>query len=178
MDDDLEVVRRVLAGDRESFRELVHRYEQPLFAFVRNLTTDGHDWEDIVQDVFLAAYSRLHSFDPRRAALSTWLFTIARNKALNAVAKKRPLTGLPELDTADTRAGAADAADEELFGRLDAALASLPTEQKAAFVLAEIQEVPLAEVARIERVKLGTIKSRVSRAKEKLRAFFCQTAGK
>ena len=177
MDDDLKVVRRVVAGDRESFRTIVHRYEGPLFSLIRNLTSDAHDWEDIAQETFLAAYTHLRSFDSRRAAFSTWLFTIARNKCLNARKKRRPQTGLRQPESADTRAAGADAEEEEWFRRLDAALASLPPEQKTAFVLAEIQELPLAEVARIERVKLGTVKSRLNRAKEKLRAFFRQTAG-
>ncbi len=177
MGDDLEAIRRVRAGDRESFRVLVRRYEGPLCSLIRNLTGDSHDWEDIAQDAFLTAYTRLGSFDPRRGAFSTWLFTIARNKCLNARKKKRPLTGQGEPEQVDPRTPDVDAAGEELYRRLDTALGSLPPEQKAAFVLAELHELPLEEVARIERVKLGTVKSRLSRAKEKLRAFLNQTAG-
>jgi RNA polymerase sigma-70 factor (ECF subfamily) len=172
MNDDGEVVRRVLAGDRESFRILVDRYQGRLCCLIRNLTTDAHDWEDIAQDAFLAAYVHLRSFDPERASFSTWLFTIARNKSVNAWKKRRPVTGESGPEHADLRTPEAEAVGAELYRQLDAGLASLPIEQKAAFVLAEIQELPLDEIARIEGVKLGTIKSRLSRAKEKLRAFF------
>jgi RNA polymerase sigma-70 factor (ECF subfamily) len=172
MNDDVEVVRRVLAGDRESFRILVHRYQGRLWCLIRNLTTDAQEWEDIAQDAFLAAYAHLRSFDPERASFSTWLFTIARNKCVDAWKKRRPVTGESGPEQADSRTPEVEAAGEELYRRLDAGLASLPIEQRTAFVLAEIQELPLDEIARIEGVKLGTVKSRLSRAKEKLRAFF------
>ena len=80
-------------------------------------------------------------------------------------------------EPADVRTPELEAAEAELFRQLDAGLASLPPEQRSAFVLAEIHEVPLQEIAQIEGVRLGTVKSRLSRAKEKLRSFFRHAAG-
>src|SRR5215213_6127279 len=80
MNDDLDAIRRVLAGDVESFRRLVERYERPLLTLVRRLTPSHTDHEGVAQEVFLAAFRGLASFDRERAAFSTWLFTIARNR--------------------------------------------------------------------------------------------------
>src|SRR5262249_16336034 len=86
VNEDLEGIRRTLAGDTEAFRLLVVRYQRPLFGFIRNLV-GGTESEDVAQDVFLAAFANLASFDPARATFSTWLFTIARNRCLAALKK-------------------------------------------------------------------------------------------
>jgi RNA polymerase sigma-70 factor, ECF subfamily len=176
MTDDQEVIDRVLAGDTEHFRILVVRYQGPLFGLVRNLIPDRGECEDIVQEVFLSAYTHLRSYNPRRSAFSTWLFTIARNKCVNALRKRRPrvVEDLPEAT--DHRSPDATMAEAELFRQLDVALATLPIEQKTAFVLAEIQGLSLGEISRIEGVNLGTVKSRVSRARGKLRSIFQRPA--
>jgi len=175
MSDDLQAIQRVLAGDVESFGDLVRRYQKPVFGLVRNLIPDAGDAEDIAQDVFLAAYTHLGAFDPRRAAFATWLFTIARNRCLAALKKRRPRPVRDVPEAVDRRTPDADAAAGELWRRLDAALAELPLEQKTAFVLAEIQGLSHEEVARIEGVRIGTVKSRLSRAREKLRSLLRRT---
>ena len=176
MGDDLAVIRRILDGDMDAFRVLVERYQGPLRCFIGNLVADTHEGEDLAQDVFLAAYRNLASYDPGRAAFATWLLTIARNRCLNALAKRRPIL-LDELpDRVEVRPPDAELSAAEWFGLLDRALDALPFEQKTVFVLAEIQGLSLAEIAAIEGVKPGTIKSRLSRARDKLRSFFQRTA--
>lgn len=171
-DDDQHVIGRVLGGDTEAFRLLVERHGGQLLAFIRDLVPRSGEWEDVAQEVFLAAYVHLGSYDPRRAAFATWLLTIARHKCLNVLKRHRPLVPGELPEQADPRTPDAAAADAELYRRLDDALAGLPVEQRTAFVLAEIQGLSLEEVARVEGVPLGTVKSRLCRAREKLRRSF------
>jgi RNA polymerase sigma-70 factor (ECF subfamily) len=171
MTDDHDVIRRVLGGDVESFRLLVEKYEGPLFCFIRNLIADAHDAEDVAQEVFLAVYASLGAYDPDRAAFSTWLFTIARNKCRNSRKKRRPLITNELPEGAEVRTPDAELAEAEWFRQLDGALTALPFEQQTAFVLAEIQGLSLEEISTIEGVPLGTVKSRISRAREKLRSL-------
>lgn len=177
MTQDTEVIRRVLQGDVESFRGLVERYERPVMRMIRNVTGDTESCEDIAQDVFVAAYRKLSSFDPACSNFSTWLFTIARNKSINASRKKRPrlMSELPESTNLHNPAD--EFAKEEFFARLDGALQALPSAQRRAFVLAEFENLPYAEIALIEGARTGTIKSRINRAKKKLRSVLEDFAG-
>jgi RNA polymerase sigma-70 factor (ECF subfamily) len=168
--DDRQLVRRVLAGQIEDFRALVERHQQSVFRFAWRFLGNRAAAEDVTQDVFLAAFANLSGYDSSRAAFSTWLFTMARNRCLNVLQQRRPL---PLDDLASI--GGATLADpivgQELSEQLDRALAALPAEQRSAFVLAEIEELPYAEIARIEQTSLGTVKSRIHRAKERLQSL-------
>ncbi len=172
-----QIVDQVLSGKTSEFRTLVEQYQQPVFRFARNLIGDQHDAEDITQDVFLAAYDHLASYNARRASFLTWLFTIARNRCVNHLKRKRPLIDGETI--ANTHASAINdpATRNEFWGRLDEALDALPIEQKTAFVLAEIEGLPYADIAQIEQTTLGTVKSRIHRAKHRLRSCLAPTLG-
>jgi RNA polymerase sigma-70 factor (ECF subfamily) len=154
----------------------VERYQRPLLTLSRNLTPPDTDHEGIAQDVFLAAFRRLAWFDPKRAAFSTWLFTIARNRCRNELARRRPVVGAELPDVVDLRTPDRAASEAELFRRLDAALDALPFEQRSAFVLTQMQGLSYEEVGRIEGVGVGTVKSRIARAREKLVCLFRHAA--
>ena len=170
MTEELRIIQRVISGDRDSFRLLVERYQEPVVRMIRNITNDDCMCEDIGQDVFFTAYKKLGAFDPARSDFSTWLFTIARNKSLNLLKKKRPisLSRLPEK--ADGHNPGDELTQKEFFAELDKGLQTLPPKQKTAFVLAEFEELPYEQIAQIEGVGIGTIKSRINRAKKKLAA--------
>ena len=164
------VIRRVLEGDIESFRFIVERYERPVVRMIRNITDSTDSSEDIAQDVFFTAYRKLASFDPARSNFSTWLFTIARNKSINALRKKRALSISELPEKINPRTPSDVIAEKELFGRLDKELRTLPSKQKRALVLAEFEKLSYEEIAQIEGTRAGTIKSRINRAKNKLRS--------
>jgi RNA polymerase sigma-70 factor (ECF subfamily) len=163
-----DVIRRVLQGDGESFRLLVERYAGPVARMVRNVTGDDRACEDLAQEVFLTAFEKLGAFDPRRSRFSTWLFTIARNKSVNAARKKKPIyvADPPERTGQDTPEDIV--ARDEFLAALDRELLALPLEQRTTFVLAEFEHLPYEQIAQIEGVRLGTVKSRISRARDKL----------
>ena len=166
--DEREVIQRVLEGDTESFRVLAERYAGPVTRMVRSITGDDQTGEDLAQEVFLTAYEKLGTFDPDRSRFSTWLFTIARNKSVNAAAKKKPIymADPPERTSPDLPEDVA--ARDEFLAALDRELLALPLEQRTAFVLAEFEHLPYEQIAQIEGVRLGTVKSRISRAKDRL----------
>src|SRR3954465_4336009 len=101
MNEDLDAIQRVLADDVESFRHLVERYQRPLLTLVRNLTPPDTDHEGVAQEGFLAAFRHLASSDPKGSAFSTWLFTIARNRCRNELARRQPVAGAELPDVVD-----------------------------------------------------------------------------
>ena len=170
MTSEVELIRQILKGDIESFSLVVERYQKPVVRMIKNITDVRESCEDIAQDVFFTAYKKLASFDPARSSFSTWLFTIARNKSLNALKKKRTLAMRELPEKADSRNPSDVLARKEFFTELDRILQALPFKQKTAFVLAEFEKLPYEQIAQIEGVRIGTIKSRISRAKKKLRS--------
>jgi RNA polymerase sigma-70 factor (ECF subfamily) len=175
MTDEPHIIQRVLDGDTESFRLLVEHYERPVASMIRNVTGDAQSCEDLAQDVFLAAFAQLKTFDPARSRFSTWLLTIARNKSINMLKKKRPRVSAEPSEPVDCTGPLENVTRREAFARLDKALLSLPGRQRRALTLVEFEGLSYEEAAVIEGTRTGTIKSRVSRARaqlaERLRAY-------
>lgn len=178
--DDAFIVEKVVRGDREAFRLIVLRHQRPLFRFLTFLAVDAAAVEDIAQQTFLQAYRALGSFDPARAKFATWLFTIAKRLASHEQRRAHhhheALSQAPALE-ADARAedGSAGPSPSDLAiaaeraRRLHAALAELPAGVRSTFVLSQVRELSLNEVAEIEGCALGTVKSRIHRARQMLR---------
>ena len=167
--DDAEAVRRVLAGEREAFRPLVNRHQAAVCATIRALIPNGVDWEDVAQEVFLAAFRNLAAFDSRKGPLRTWLLAIARNQCRDVLRKSMAAQLPPVVEPVDNRTPPEIVSEGEWFARLDAGLATLPEEQRVVFVLVELQGVSYQSAAEIAGLNIGTVKSRLSRAKASLR---------
>jgi RNA polymerase sigma-70 factor, ECF subfamily len=166
--EEAKIIGHVQAGRTEDFTYLVHRYESGLFRVVGNLV-DSAQVEDIVQETFIAAFTHICRFDPERGSFCTWIYRIARNMALNARKKKREQPLPEDFVIADERTPADDAQKNEVFRRLDQALEELRFQDRVIFVLAELEGLSYEEIARIEGVRLGTVKSRLARTRAKLR---------
>ncbi len=165
-----QIIRRVLCGEREAFQGIVERYQGPVLRLLRHLIGHEQRSEDIAQDVFMTVFTQLKSFDSTRSRFSTWLFTIARNNAINAVRKKRPVYVAAVPEEAHECNPVDASMEREMFEQLDRELHRLPARQRRALIWAEFEQLPYEEIARIEGVRLGTIKSRINRARVKLRA--------
>jgi len=168
MTEETKIIKKVLEGDIESFRLIVEMYEMPVVRMIRNLINNREFCEDIAQDVFFTAYRKLASFDTARSNFSTWLFTIARNKSINTLKKKRPVSMSELPQNRDMHNPSDGLAEREFFDVLDSKLESLPAAQKRAFVFSVFENLSYDEIAQIEGVRTGTIKSRINRAKKKL----------
>jgi RNA polymerase sigma-70 factor (ECF subfamily) len=167
------VLRRCRAQDPMAFRAFVVRYERMVFALLSRMLGRGPEVEDLAQETFVRAYRAFPDFDPDGPAkVSTWLLTIATRLALDW-RKKRRLDSEP-LD--DSVPAASRSTPEltlerrELGEAIAAAAAALPDDQRAALVLSEMHGLSIAEIADALDVPENTAKTRLYRAREKMRA--------
>ena len=168
MTQETKIIHQVLEGDIESFRFIVETYKRPIVRMISNLINNRECCEDIAQEVFFTAYRKIATFDPARGNFSAWLFTIARNKCINAMRKKKAFSMSELPHNCDENNPADELIERELFNKLDAGLEALPAAQKRAFVFAVFENLTYEEIAQIEAVRIGTIKSRINRARKNL----------
>ena len=168
------VLRRCRAQDPMAFRAFVVRYERMVFALLSRMLGQGGEVEDLAQETFVRAYRAFPGFDlDGPAKVSTWLLTIATRLALDSK-KKRRLDSEP-LDDQDVPAAARSTPEltlerRELGQAIAEAAAALPDDQRAALVLAEMHGLSIAEIAEALDVPENTAKTRLFRAREKMRA--------
>jgi RNA polymerase sigma-70 factor (ECF subfamily) len=163
-------LRRAQRGDQRAWRELIDRYQQPVHALIWRLLAGRarHRVEDLAQETFVRVLRALPKFEPGGpATLTTWILTIATRAALNEL--RRPEAA--ELEREPIGDARADAGAER--ARLGAAIAegvaALPDTQRAVLVLREYHDLDYAEIADVLELDVGTVKSRLSRARAALR---------
>lgn len=169
-------LRRAIAGSEEASRALVVQYERRVFALVsRMLAGRGRATiEDVAQETFLHVFRQLPKFDRAGAArLSTWILTIAARRSIDELRRQRPAL-VPEIERVGESRADERVVRRELVGAIEAALRELSPELRAAFLLREYHGLEYGEIARALGIDLGTVKSRLSRARAALRATLAE----
>jgi RNA polymerase sigma-70 factor (ECF subfamily) len=168
---DAETLALCKAGDAAAFARFVRHYERPVFSLLARVMGPRADLEDLAQEAFLRAFQALPRFDVGGpATVTTWLLTIATRLALNDRRRPRSLFApLGSADTADASTPEHARAAAELARAIERAAATLPIDQRAAFVLAEFHDLTMADIARALAIPENTAKTRVFRAREKMR---------
>jgi RNA polymerase sigma factor (sigma-70 family) len=162
-------------GDERAGVAFVRRYQRRVYGLAVSMVGDPVLAQDIAQEAFLRAWRHALVFDRRRASVSTWMLTITRNLAVDALRLRRPVAMDPtDVMWANLVSGAAapeeQAESKDVRARISKALATLPSEQSRALVLAAVYGYTAAEVSEVESIPLGTAKTRIRRGLLKLRA--------
>lgn len=177
---DEELVRSVLAGDRERFGELVERYQGRLVNYLYRLVRNLDEAHDLAQEVFVRVYQALDRFDPQYR-FSTWLFRVAQNAAIDLIRKRRfrlvPLSrpdeegdGTYEVELEADDPGALVAIEsEERDEQVRRAIDGLPWEYRELILLRHYGELAYDEIAQAKGMPLGTVKNKLFRARQMLK---------
>ena len=172
--DDIDLIKRFEGGSRSAFEELVHKYQGKIYNLCCYMLHDSDDAKDAAQETFLKAYTGLKTFRAN-CALYSWLYRIAVNTCLDRKRKSRDTSDSAEDSPAVEDLPSSGPSAERLYqsketGRaIQAALQKLPGALRAAIVLREIEGLSYEEIADTLDTSVGTVKSRISRAREELR---------
>jgi RNA polymerase sigma-70 factor (ECF subfamily) len=170
--DESDLIKQIKKGDPSAFEAIVRKYEDKIYNLCRYMLRDPEDAQDAAQDVFLKAYRALKDFRPD-SSLYPWIYRIAvttcidyRRKSRRERSRSEPLNEvLPSAEPFPESLYAS----KEITEALDLALQKLPEKLRGAIVLREIEELSYEEIAQVLHTSPGTVKSRISRAREQLR---------
>lgn len=170
--DENRLIRQFKAGDSSTFEPIVKTYQDRIYNLCRYFLGNSQDAEDAAQDVFIKAFRHLNYFKPE-ASLYTWLYRIGVNTCLDHKRKLRPeplknesqVEGLASTEPSPER----NYQSKEIGQAIQSALEHLSKNSRAIIVLKEIEGLPYEEIAEVLNTSIGTIKSRLSRAREELR---------
>lgn len=154
-----------LRGAREAYTKIYQRYRDRVYAYALRVLTNEQDAEDLFQEVFYRVYTRADSFTEERS-LSGWIFTIAHNLCLNKIRDRKPQDSIDDFDLAippEVEIG------EEWQEVIANAMAALPAEYREIIILREYEGMSYSEIMDVLHTTIPTIKSRLYRAKGKLR---------
>jgi RNA polymerase sigma-70 factor (ECF subfamily) len=177
LETDEQLVRKAQQDDEKAFGELVHRYESKVYSLALKMLRNPEDAEDVLQDTFLRAYRGIKSFQGN-STFSTWIYRITANSALMRLRRKHlPMVSIDDADERETPINIADWApgpveqllNQETQQAMNQAIESLPPEFRQVFVLRDIEELSNSEVAEILDLSVAAVKSRLHRARLKVR---------
>ena len=175
-----ELVRAAAKGRTDAFEELVRLHEKKVYALMLRMCGNPEDARDAAQEAFLSAWRGLPSFRGE-AGFSTWLYRLASNAAIDQLRRNRrqreeASLDAGEMDTPDQSPGPQEAAEgSELQRAVADGLASLSEDHRRILLLREYQELSYDEIAQTLDMDLGTVKSRISRARRALRKILLES---
>jgi RNA polymerase sigma-70 factor (ECF subfamily) len=181
---DQEVVLSARAGREAAYRELIRRYERPVFALLFRMVRDRELAEDLAQETFIKALNAIESYRPE-FKFSSWIFKIANNAAIDHLRRREldtlSLDGSPHAETPEQMQATAlqigarqesplDAVEaKELGGAIEQAIAQLRPEYRSCILLRHVEGRAYEEIADILNLPLGTVKTYIHRARNELR---------
>ena len=179
---DEELVRAAAKGSAEAFGELVRLYENKVYTLALRMCANPEDARDVAQEAFLSAWKGLPSFRGE-AGFATWLYRLTSNAAIDHLRKVRRQRGEVSLEdeaVALTAASGGPGPQEEAEGAelreaVSEAMGRLSDGHRQVLVLREMQDLSYEEISQVLEVDLGTVKSRISRARNALRKILLES---
>lgn len=183
--DELGIIRRFKNGDTSAFEDLVLLYQDRIYNLCRHMLGNVHDAEDAAQDTFIKAYQNLSNFRPE-ASFYTWLYRIAVNTCLDY--KRRPFfeslfkktdkgEEFVEEPSSDWPSPERLYESTQISLTLHNSIRKLPPKLRTAIILKEVEDLSYEEIADLLEVSIGTVKSRISRAREELKGLMKKYIG-
>jgi RNA polymerase sigma-70 factor (ECF subfamily) len=169
---DLAAVTAVKSGDQRAMAELYDRYSSVVYAVALRVLGDTMAAEDVLQEVFLQLWRNPGAFDAARGSLGAWLAVISRNRAIDALRKRKPETDIEDVIVSVEPDLASEADRSRAAEKVRGALGAMPPAQRSALEMAYFQGLSHSEIASKTGEPLGTIKTRIRAGLMTLRKAF------
>lgn len=170
-----EWVHLAQAGDRAAFARLVRRHQDAVYRFILRMLGSREEALELTQDTFIKVWQALPQWQPQ-AQFKTWIFRIASNAAMDILRRRKAVEFVAIDETFDAPAPGPDPQAQlesrQRLRALDAAIAGLPPEQREAILLREVENLSYGDMAAVLGVNVGTVKSRLARARTALAVAF------
>ena len=183
---DADVVALAQQGRDSAFRELIRRYERPVFSLIFRMVRDRELAEDLAQDTFIKVLNHIDRYRPE-FKLSSWLFKIANNITIDHLRRRHvdtiSIEGSPNAITAESARATAititsggespleELESREIGAEIEKAIARLRPEYRACIILRHVEDYSYDEIAEIVKLPLGTVKTYIHRARQELRQY-------
>ncbi|MBQ9267543.1 MAG: sigma-70 family RNA polymerase sigma factor [Clostridia bacterium] len=179
MIDEKELVRRAKDGDLKAYEEIISLYEKKVFSTIYYMVKNDNEIEDIAQEVFIKIYKNLGNFK-EESTLYTWIYRITINVCIDEIKKRKKVVYLDEtIDTEDgemelqlpdeSKSPSEIVEENDLKERLERCIRKLPENQRIMIVLRDIKGFTYMEIAEMLKMNLGTVKSKINRARASLK---------
>lgn len=179
MIDEKELIRQAKSGNLKAYEEIIGLYEKKVFSTIYYMVKNDNEVEDIAQEVFIKIYKNLGNFK-EESSLYTWIYRITVNVCIDELKKRKKVVCLDEkIDTKDgevelqlsddSKSPTDIAEDNDLKDKLEKCIKKLPESQRMMIILRDIKGFTYMEIAEIMKMNLGTVKSKINRARASLK---------
>lgn len=169
-----DFIKKLVKGDEKAFEKLVIDNQNRVYSVCMGMLKNPHDAQDASQETFLKAYRHIRNFRGQ-SSVETWLTKIAMNVCLDEIRSRRDTVPLNEgFDVPDTETAESRVLARESQQAVRRALEQLPSDQRAVVVLRDIKGFSYEEVCDILNLNIGTVRSRLHRARERLKKIFLE----
>jgi RNA polymerase sigma-70 factor, ECF subfamily len=173
--DDAGLLRRMQKGDSDAFASVYRRHQSAVFRFALQMTGSRVAAEDVTQEVFMALIQNPESYDAARGALASYLYGVARNTINRSLARDRFCAAEGQDETVAPDDALADLTRQETLGEVRRAILALPPNYREVVVLCDLHEMSYQDAADVMGCAVGTVRSRLNRARNLLAAKLART---
>ncbi len=179
MNDEKALIQRLKDGDQQAFKELVNQYQQMVFRVAYTFLNNQEEAEDVAQEVFISVYENIQYFR-EESNLKTWLYRITVNKSINQQKKIKWKNNLLKIEEmlkvqhpvlSDIHDPYKNMINSEKYFYIEKAIDKLPQNQRIAFILHKIEDLPQTEIARVMNLSVSAVESLIHRAKLNLQKY-------
>lgn len=170
MQEEVQWIQKILAGDKQAYSQIINKYKNPLFATILRMTKNPHDAQDLVQEAFIKVYNQLDKYNDQ-GSFSSWFYRVAINHCMDEFRKKR----YQQVELNESSIGNTPNYPEVTFlkkeenRQVELLLATLPEDERIIILLRYVNELSYEEISELAEVPISTVRNKLHRAKKKLK---------